>query len=245
MWFEFGYLYYLQAAFVIWMLMDAYNRRVEQYWMWVILFFQPVGAWAYFFLYKVGDLRDVSLPGGFTLFQRRPSLDQLRYQVNQTPSLTSHLALAERLIEMKEYEEAGEHLRIAHAREPEHCQVLYLLAISLEETGKPEQALPLIDQIVARDRRWSDYSAWRLMVKVKTKLNDPGGATAAAREAARLSPTLQHRCLLAERLLAEGKKDEAKSILAESLEDYRYAPGPIRRKNRSWAKQAQRLQKQV
>ena len=46
--FEFSPLYLLQAALTIWMLVDAHRRGVEFFWFWVILFFQPFGAWVYF-----------------------------------------------------------------------------------------------------------------------------------------------------------------------------------------------------
>ena len=50
----------LQLAFTIWMMVDAYHRSVEQFWYWIILLFQPIGAWAYFFSIKLHTLR---MPG--------------------------------------------------------------------------------------------------------------------------------------------------------------------------------------
>jgi hypothetical protein len=100
-----GYLYqvlYLaQGAFTIWMLVDAYRRGAESYWFLVILFLPGLGAWAYFFVVKVGDfpgLRD------WSFLQRRPPLEELRYKAEQTPTLTNRLALAERLVELRDYE---------------------------------------------------------------------------------------------------------------------------------------------
>jgi len=61
----------------------------------------------------------------------------------------------------------------------------------------------------------------------------------------RLAPTLEHRCLLVERLIADGLTDEAQSVLDESLEAHRYAPAPIRRRNRRWASHARQLGKRI
>ena len=58
------------------------------------------------------------------------------------------------------------------------------------------------------------------------------GTLQACRELARLSPTLQHQCLLAEHLLGEGLNDEAALVLEKGLEDYRFTPGHFRRRNR-------------
>lgn len=237
---EYQLLYYLQIALTIWLLIDAHRRGAEAYWFWLILLLQPFGAWLYFFTVKLGDFH-----GMRGWFQRRVSLEELRYQANHTPTLASHLALAERLVEIHEYEEAVPYLESALAREPDHCQVLYLLAVCRTEQTQTEKALPLLDTIIRRDRCWSDYSAWRLLVQARTQLKDFPGALQACRELVRLSPTLQHRCLLGERLLEEGLNEEAQTLLEEALEDYRYAPGPLRRRNRPWAGKARQLLKRI
>jgi hypothetical protein len=48
--------YLAQAALTIWMLIDVNRRSVNHYWFWIILWFQPIGPWAYFFLYKAREL---------------------------------------------------------------------------------------------------------------------------------------------------------------------------------------------
>ena len=73
-------LFFVQAAMTIWMIVDASRRGVEYYWYWLILAFQPFGAWAYFFVYKLQDFRGGSnrLTG---LFHRPPSLDELKHRI--------------------------------------------------------------------------------------------------------------------------------------------------------------------
>src|SRR5207302_7634873 len=104
----------LQVAFTVWMLVDAYQRRAEIIWFWVILCAVPVGPWIYFFAVKLGDF---SLPRAGNLFARRTSLDELRYQAEHVPTLTSHLALAERLIELGQHTDALPYLESARKRE--------------------------------------------------------------------------------------------------------------------------------
>ena len=55
-------LWLVQAAMTIWMLVDANRRGVESYWFWIIFIFQPLGPWAYFFVYKIKDFTGVSHP---------------------------------------------------------------------------------------------------------------------------------------------------------------------------------------
>jgi hypothetical protein len=238
-------LYLAQLAFTVWMLVDCYRRGADTFWFFVIFLFQPVGPWVYFFAVKGADWSGSRGWSLSSLFQRRPSLEELRYRAEQTPTLASRLALAERLMERGEHAEAIPYLKAALALEPEHCHVLYLLAVCHAEHGHPEESLPLLEKVLVRDRAWSSYTAWRRMVSVKAQGGDSPGALKTARDLVRLAPTLEHRCLLAERLLAEGQTGEARDVLEQSLEDHRYAPGLIRRRNRRWASHAKRLHKRV
>ena len=231
-----------QTAFMIWMLVDAYRRRAEGYWFWVILFLPALGALAYFFAVKLPDFRGPNLGG---LFQRRASLDELRYRAEHVPTLVSHLDLAERLIEQGSPAEAEPHLLAALKMEPEHPRPVYALALCHKEQGHPDLAVPLLEGLTARDPRWHNYAAWYLLVESRARAGDAAGALASCRELVRLAPSLQHNCLLAEHLLAAHQAEEADRLLAASLRDHDYAPGPIRRRNRRWASEARRLRKRA
>lgn len=237
------YLYLAVTAFTVWMLVDAYRRQADMLWYWLILVFPGIGGLAYFFAVKAADFSGGSRWWPFG--PGRPSLDELRYRAEQTPTLASRLELAERLIETGQHGEAIPLLEAAQRQEPEHCQVLYALAVCRTEDGHPELALPLLAQMIAKERAWGDYAAWRLLAAARAQAGDGAGALAACRDLERLAPTLQNRCLLAERLLAEGMIDDARAVLEEAIEAHRYSPGPLRRRNRRWASQARKLQKRL
>src|SRR5262249_20267137 len=155
--YELSPLYLLQAAFTIWLLVDANKRRVEMYWFWIILVVQPLGAWAYFFIYKAKDIQGGS---GFfgnlgNLFHRPPSLAELRHRVEQLPTVANQLALGERLVETGAHAEALPYLQAVAAREPNHCQCLHLLAQCHRQLGRPEQAVPLLETIISRNSSWN------------------------------------------------------------------------------------------
>lgn len=232
-----------QMAFTIWMFVDAYRRRVDQFWYWVIVLLQPIGAWAYFFAIKFPEFGGSWK--GLPLFQRRVPLAELRYRAEQTPTLANHLALGQRLLEGGDPEAALPHLEAAQKLEPGHCQVLFLLAQCRAELHQPELAQPLLEKIISRDRAWSNYRAWRLLITVRQQQGKVDEALAAGRELSRLAPTLEHRCVLAEHLLEAGQNAEARELLERALDEHRYAPGPSRRRNGRWARTAQRLLKQI
>jgi hypothetical protein len=234
----------LQTAFMIWMLVDAYRRGAEGYWFWIILLVPGVGAWVYFFVVKVpsGDFRNVNLGG---LVRRGPSLEQLRYLADQTPTLTNHLNLAQRLVETQQFAEAVPHLEAVLKTEPDHGMALYSLATCHHELGRSAEAVPVLERLLKRDNRWGNYAGWRLLIAAQGDVGDRAGALQSCRELARLAPTLQNQCLLAEHLLDEGQTIEARMLLEQALRDYDYAPGHVRRRNGRWAGEARRLLKRV
>lgn len=232
------YLSLLQTALTIWMLVDAYRRSAEVYWFWIILLFQPVGPLIYLFAVKLRDVRGLS---GFPLWQRGPSLRELRFRAEQSPTMANHFALASRLIECKEYAEAVPHLEAALKPEPDHGQLLYSLALCHVRQGQADRAVPLLEGLLKRDPRWSGYTAWQLLIEAQDQLGDTAGALHACREVARLSSTLENQCLLAEHLIDAGQGEEAGKLLTRALDDYSFAPRASRWRNRRWARTARRL----
>jgi hypothetical protein len=232
----------LQMAFTIWMLVDAYRRQAEGYWYFIIFFVPVIGPLAYFFVVKVQDYHGLRVASFLPPFlSGRPSLGELRFRAEQTPTFASHLALAERLVERGEYEEALPQLEAAARVEPDHGQVLFDTARCHARLGQPELALPLLERLTAKEPRWSGYAAWYLLIEVRTELGDRAGAVESCRELTRLAPTLRHQCLLAEHLLDEGQDEEVQPLLRKALLEHQYIPASLRWRNRRWAGTARRL----
>jgi hypothetical protein len=241
--YEFSPLYFLQAALTVWMLVDASRRGVDFYWFWLILLFQPLGAWAYFFVFKVKDFQGGGRLGHF--FQRRVSLNELRFQAQQTPTAAARLELGERLVEAREFSEALPHLEAVLQREAEHCQCLYLVAQCHRGLGRPSEAVAPLEKLIAKHTSWSDFQAWRALIDACLEAGESNAALTHSRELARLSPSLRHKCLLAERLLELGQHAEARKVVEQGLDEYRYAAGPGRRRDARWAGKAKQLLKEM
>ncbi len=104
LWDKFGsnWWFYVQTAMTIGMLVHAYRSGAQQFWYFVVLFFQPIGAWIYFFAVF---LRGVRFSGGFT-WERKHSLEELQYRAERAPTVHNRTALAERLMEKGRHSEA-------------------------------------------------------------------------------------------------------------------------------------------
>ena len=241
---QFSGLYLLQAALTIWMLIDANRRQVDAFWFWLILIFQPFGAWAYFALYKVKDFGGA---GGWLagLLHRPPSLEELRHRVERFPTVAHRMELGARLIDLHEYQEALPHVEAMLAREQDHCQALLLAAECYRGMSQFDQAAQRLEKVAARQPSMNNYQPLRKLVEVRHQAGDDTGALAAGRQLAKLSPTLETRYRLAEQLVAAGERDEARRILELGLDDFRYLSGASRRRDRRWVGKANGLLKEI
>jgi hypothetical protein len=230
----------LQLAFTVWMMVDAYHRGVEIYWYCIIFFFQPIGAWIYFFAVK---FRAPRWPGRRLTphAQRNLSLDQLRYSVERAPTVANRIALAERLMEKGAHTDAIPLLEAVLAIEPDYSVVLHAMAECRLATGKPEQALAPLEKLIHRDPCWADYRAWRTLLEVHRARGQPADALVTCREFAKRLPTLENKYRLAEQLIDNGRASEAVQLLDDALEEQQFAPWSARWHNRRWTRMAHRL----
>lgn len=229
-----------QMAFTLWMAVDAYQRRAEQYWFWIIFLFQPLGAWAYFVAIKMKHLR-TPWSSGEPLWQRRVPLDELRFRLKQAPTVVNKLALAERLRDDGAPAEAIPLLESVVSFEPNHCDALHILAECYLASEQADRAIPHLQKLLSINRYWGNYRGWRTLIQAHETRGEQQAALKVCRDLERQCPTLEYRCLLAEHLLHHGQKDEAAQVLHQALEQHHFAAFGSRWRNRSWARQAKML----
>jgi hypothetical protein len=237
--------FYAQMAFTIGMLVHAYRTGAEHLWFWVILFFQPFGAWAYFLVGFLRHFRMGQVASAVPTWQKKLSLEELRYRAERTPTVVNRMALAERLIEKGQHAEAIPLLEAVMAADDIYCQPKHDLAVCHLALDEPAKAIALLKELLKRDYRWSNYQAWRTLIDAHLAGHDPQEALKACRELTKMVPTLENKCRLAELLLDNDGQAEALDMLEHALEDHAYSPLGRRLQNWRWARLAQRLVKEA
>ncbi len=232
------------SMLTLWMFIEAHRRESESYWPWVVLFFQPLGVPIYFFLRYLPSLRVFHRRNTFSrepYWQKKQSLDALRHRADRSPTVVNRLAYAQRLMEKRQHAEAIPQLEAALAMDENYCLALHELALCLLAEKQPERAIGLLQRLLNRDRRWSDYRALRTMIEAQLAVDRPDLALAACRDLEKMVPTLQNKCMLAEHLLDNHLHDEAVRLLDLALEDHAFLPLSKRWRHWTWARRAKAL----
>lgn len=219
----------LAIAFKAWMLVDAVRRRAETHWLWIIVMV-PGGAWAYLFMVKLRD-RGMKQLGQRMLesLRRPPSVQELRYDFEQSPSLANKIRLAQGLFDDKQHTEAQSLFEQVLSEQPDNKDGLYGVGLCAIELGNLEAAVKPLARLVEQHRRYRDFAAWPPLAHAHFELGQTEEALALLEELVAAAPRLPHRLLHARYLVRLNRRDEARGELEKALTDYDHAPRHIRR----------------
>lgn len=234
-------LFYLAAAFKLWMLVDAMRRHVENYWYFIIALL-PLGDWAYFIVYKFPELR--RKVGGIR-FYRPDSIEALSYAVKTTPSVGNRLRFAEGLFDAGLRAEALEQFEAVLRTHPKDPRTLYGLAMTLKSDGRLQAAAERFEQLLECSPAHDDYVPMLELADTQKQLQNFDEALTTLEQLVRRSPRVKHSLALAEHLVDMGRVNEAKEHLDVALRDFEHAPDFVRRRERSFVGSAKSLRRHL
>jgi hypothetical protein len=231
-------LYYIQAAFSVWMLVDAIRRRSDFYWY--IVVFVPFGPLAYFLAVKIHDY-DLRWLKQLVNVEHRPSVDALRFEYRQTPSFANRMRLAAGLHDAGLFAEAAELFEEALAIDESDLEALHGLGRCRLELGEPEQAVEPLSALFQRRSSYRDFAAAVDLARALTDTARDEEAIDVLEVVTRASPQVPHFLLLGQRLAAVGRNQRARDVLSYALEGFERAPLSVRWRDRSAARDARAL----
>ena len=227
----------LKIGFSMWMIYDAYERRALQYWYFIIL--MPGGALIYFFLVK---LRDTKLPAAASKLLERPiSIDKLRYEANSCPSVHNKLCLAQGLYDRGEIKESYELFKEILKSESNNKSAVYGLGLTSRKLGLTKDSYDLFKKLIEIDYNYKDMDAALQLAEVAQITNNREEAIEFAKKISDKSQSLRHITRCAKIFRDLDSNVDWRTMLANSLQDYKNSPKHVKKLNRPDLKQAKLL----
>lgn len=238
-------LFALQSAFSLWMLIDAFGRRgIPRYWYFIVL--MPFGEIFYFFKYKIHDPDFSWLRAPFANLLIRPvSIEELRFNLEQTPSVANKVALAQALYDKDEYQEAVSLFSEAFERDESSSEILYGLGVSHMGAKAFDKAVEPLSKLVEIDPKYAEYDGWAKLALALWEAGQRQQAVDVLARLVQLSPRIQHRMFYAYYLGSQNEREKAKEQLDVALQEFEYSPGYLKRRNRPLFKQAKDMLQQL
>ncbi|HJK95485.1 MAG TPA: tetratricopeptide repeat protein [Polyangiaceae bacterium LLY-WYZ-15_(1-7)] len=230
-------LFLLQTAVSLWMLVDIMRRRADRMWFFIVL--MPFGEVAYFFAVVLPDLRRKGFFEG--LFQRAPTVAELRRAYAETPSHENRLRLAQGLHDAGAVEEAGGLFEEVLAQHPEDRDALYGFAQCAIAVGEDDAAIDALEDLVALDIAYLEYAPAVDLVESYWHVGRQDEALELAEGLCRKSQRVGPRAVYATYLIELGRDEEARKLLRRGLETYASSPSFVRRRDRADAQAARAL----
>jgi hypothetical protein len=218
------------------------RRRPDNVWLWIIIFFGPLGAIVYMFMEVVPDLG--LLRQSFEGFGRRKRIKQLEAVVLENPAAGNYEELADLLLDEGKFARAREcyDKAITSRGDPDP---IYRRGIAEIQLGDFAAAVGDLEYVTARDSKYDFNRAIALLAHAYANTGEPEQAEALFKEAtdrSTLSETyLNYAAFLAAQNRIPEARDWAQRVLARKATIPRY----LQRRERPWFRKAAALLKKL
>ena len=221
-------------------LIHFYQRRPDNYWLFIILMGGSIGSLAYILMEVVPDMG--LLRGSFQAFPRRKRIKQLEGLIIDNPSIGNYEELGDLLLDEDQYGRARECFDkvIAKSDSIDPFYRRALCEIALDDF--PAAAADL-EKVVGRDPKYDYHRAMGFRALALAKTGDRDTADRLFNAALELSTLSEIQYNYASFLAETGRAAEAREWLEKILLKKKTMPDYIRRRERPWFRKANALLK--
>ncbi len=224
-------------------LIHFFYRRPDTFWVWIIIFFPPLGALAYMFMEVVPDLG--MLRASFQGFSRRSRINQLEHTVLVNPSIGNYEELADLYLDERKYARALECYNKAIGSRLDYPDPIYRRGIAEIFLGDFPAAVKDLEFVTSQDQKYDFHRAIALLAHAYANTGQPNKADALFRQATAISTSSETYINYATFLESQKRNAEAREWAERILAKKPTMPRYLRRRERPWFSQATALLKRV
>jgi len=224
-------------------LLHFIRRRPEMYWLWIIIFFGPLGALVYIFMEVVPDLG--LLRHSFDGFSRRGRIAHLEAMVLQNPSVGNYEELAGLYLDEGNYKRARECYDKSISPRTDYPDPVYRRAIAEIHLSDFEAAAADLEYVTSLDRKYDSHRAMALLAHGYANTGRTDEADRLFQHVTELSTASETYFNYATFLASQKRNTEAREWAKRILAKKPTMPRYLQRRERPWFRKASTLLKRV
>jgi hypothetical protein len=219
------------------------RRRPDTIWLWVILFFGPVGAFVYIFMEIVPDLG--LLRQSFDALGRRNRISHLEAVVLDNPSVGNYEELADLYLEAGDFARARQCYDKAISSRADQIDPIYRRGIAEIHLGDFTAAARDLEYVTARDPRYDLHRALALLAHAYANAGQSERADALFQQVTQISTLSETYFNYATFLAAQNRTADAREWAQRILAKKPTMPRYLQRRERPWFRRASALLKRL
>ena len=228
----------LGTLLTVWMAVDAVRRGRAQYWLWIMILFNPLGAVVYFFAEYLDGSPLSRWTGQHLPKVTAADLRQAEADVHRLDNAATWLAYATALRARKEHHKAVEAAQRAVDRDPTSVDAQYELALALVDAKRPREAVAPLERVVARNRSFDSERALYLLGRAHLVNDDPEAARRSLEEVGARSSRPEYLYELAALQAQLGDRESAARTLQRIIHESELVPAYLQGSVRPWVRKA-------
>jgi hypothetical protein len=219
------------------------RRRPETFWLWVIIFFGPLGAFIYILMEVVPDLG--LLRQSFEGFGRRKRIAHLEALVLENPAAGNYEELGDLYLDEQKFARARECYDKAITPRTAHLDPVYRRGITEVNLGDFQAAVTDLEQVTTGDAKYDSYRALGLLAHAYANAGQPDKADALFQQAIEMSTLSETYFNYASFLATQHRGAEARQWAERIVARKPTMPRYLQRRERPWFRKAAALLKRL
>jgi hypothetical protein len=230
----------LQAVAII----HFIRRRPDFYWLWIVVFFGPLGALIYIFFEVIPDF--TLLRHSFDSFSRQKKIRHLEALVQVNPAAGNYEELGDVYLDERKYAQAREcYSKAISTSRDDSLHPVYRRGVTEIQLNDFTAAVADLEYVISREPKYDFHRAVALLAHAYANTGNPEKADELFKQATEKSTASETYLNYATFLASQQRPAEAREWAQRVLAKKPTMPGYLRRRERVWFNGANKLLKRL